>query len=435
MIIARRSFTQMKKTLILGMALFLAIPFTACNGGSKSNFKDYSYKDELEDTEKYAVLANMQAKLGEVSSMEGTMKINMRNAINSLEEEVKESVTVYSNHGYEAKGSDKIKRSEEGLTKQTEETTSELSFLVEDANLIIQRDESSEDGVEFHTFAAPEENAGEYFDKSVALQLYSNLSTLIAHYNPDAFKVSGGWEFTVSAEQETHTYEMFSDFETIDINRSQWSMVVDKEYRIKTITSFSEQLSNVDPGTGERLKKVEQFQQTVSKTEYKYGKKKAGNFTAVKDEFSSGYLKDLAVTVASVGFTKPAEEWVPATQASGEVAKRIIQKGAKEAHFEAMYSINSGALAERTGALIQLTGTAMHALKDDEPKAISAYVTGEVENVTVTTIAEVPYLMFAEEYYTGSMMYVEFDIAFEAGDAGATVSNLVIKLIPPVVNI
>ena len=116
MIIARRSFTQMKKTLILGMALFLAIPFTACNGGSKSNFKDYSYKDELEDTEKYAVLANIQAKLGEVSSMEGTMKINMRNDINSLEEEVKESVTVYSNHGYEAKGSEKIKRSEEGLT-------------------------------------------------------------------------------------------------------------------------------------------------------------------------------------------------------------------------------------------------------------------------------------------------------------------------------
>ena len=432
MIIARRSFTQMKKTLILGMALFLAIPFTACKGGGNKGFKDYTYKkDKLEDTEKYALLFDIQAKMGDVSSIVETSKVVTKDAINSFEQEVKSSMTVFSNHGYEAKSTTKTKRTDEGVTRTIEETTKGVSYLEEEAHLAISKMEN-EDGVQFETYAMPEENAGEYFDQMMALTMYAGVASEIATIEPDAFKVDGGWEFVKSFELEGHVYDDYTNVETINIMRSQWVMTVDKEYKIKAITTFAEELSNEDPETGEHLKKVQQFYQENSKTEYKYGKKKAGSFSDISNEFSTGYLEELNVAVTAIAFTKPAEEWVPTPAAPVQVAKKITQTGAKAAHFEGVYQLNTGLGAERTGALIQLTGTAQHKFNDTEPKAISLYVSGEAEKVSVTTIAEVPYLMLAEEYYTGTMMYVEFDIAYEAGDAGATVSNLVIKLIPPV---
>ena len=381
----------MKKTKILILSAITALAFSGCSGKKGGNFKEYDFKEKISNAEMYSVLAQAKDKLNDISVIEQTTNSTYNSKYHVVKGEEKETTTIFNNRGKKIETKHQSTETEDNVTYKESWNKNELAFYEPTSKLAITQTEHSLDGTSFEYMNFQEGKEEEQFDYMMISSLSDLLSPHFAQQGLQAYKQGKGYSFLTSSVQENRNpvMEGFSIRYEISIHREQSVMEINDKFEITSYKIFADWQYNRDPGTGEWNSgdKVKTVSTDETKYSFKYGNKKAGDYSAVIANLNSGLIlpgNDVAAT--SFGFDKVAEEWVATPYASPHtLAKEWKMDSEKVAHFKGAFFFEDELPSTRYGIQLRVTAQAAKSLTDQEGYAFSQDINAQVDGAEIVS--------------------------------------------------
>ena len=427
----------MKKTKILILSAITALAFSGCSGGSKSgNFKEYNFKEDLSDAEMYSVLVQAKDKLNDISVIEQTTNSTYNSKYHVAKGEEKETTTIFSNRGMKAEIKYQNTETNDNVTYKESWTQNALMFYEPTSKLAVSKSEHSLNGTSFQFMAFQEGKEEEQFDYMMNTTLYSVLSGHFTQQGLQAYKQGKNYSFLTSSVQETRNpiMEGFSIRYEISIHREQSVMEINDKFEVTSYRVFTDFQYNRDPQTGEWNSgdKVKTVETNEIKLNFKYGNKKAGDYSAVTANLNSGYIADHHINATPFGFDKPAEEWVATPYADLDpIAQEWKMDSEKTAHYKGAFFFENEIPSQRYGIQLRVSAHAAKSLTDETGYAFSQDIAVPVDGAETVSAETYSRYMFAQQYGYTTTVYVEFDLNYIGGEKGVEIANAVVKLLPP----
>ena len=422
----------MKNKFLLGMALLLALPLTGCNSG----LKKYSFKEQLTDSEKYSLIANVTSCIDNISSMTTTGSSKTKTALTKDETKINQKVSLFSN-GMKEETTTKTSNEKAEITIKDEVTTTISYFYDEGSKKAVNYSDDSKDGVSFfvNTFKEGKESEefASYLHNNLAYELYTTLSK----NNLKAYKGKNkGYALLVSSENEKHSFvqNVGKVIEVIDKQTNQTVILINKNYEVTEYITNSSHYTNKDPETNEYSKSVKLVTDVSSTTKFKYGSRKAGDFSAIVNQLNAGYLDYLNVNINTSKFELNADEkyayaYSSSVKTTSEELK-VVAPG--KAHYQGTFSLSGG--ASRTGFSVNVTGEAIPNLnaKVEDIKAINFNVSEDIANTTkIADDAGNNHYMLDEGFSDYTIVFLEFDISYAINEKNAAIENIKTTFVSP----
>lgn len=424
----------MKKKLILGMTLLLALPLVGCN--ESNGLKKYSFKDELTDAERYSLLSNV------VNAVDGILNINITqttktsSAMKSSEEKITYKTECFSNGKKETyKISTKSVNSKITIQEDVDRTIT--TYFEPGSKSEVYYAEDSKEGLAFYCYGLDEEKPEEEFAFSQHEALVGQIYGMLTQQNLKAYRTNkNGYAILSSSLTENHSYvtNIGKFVEKVTKAESQNVILVNKNFQITEAYMTSKTQTNQDPDTKEYLSSLKTTAEEEGSAKFKYGTRKNGDFSSITNEINKGYIEGLEVFVGTSTFelneeTKTYE--VENSSDANQVAKTLKRVAPGKYHFEGTFRLKGD--GGRIGFHVNLLGEAIPNLSAevDDIADIEYQLNGKIDNTTsVLDENELNHYMMPEEYTHQPLVTISFDVAYSTNENNVVVDGIQVSYIP-----
>lgn len=424
----------MKKVFLLPV-LLLGLSLVSCGSGSgsKSDFKDRKYVDELTNAEAAELLAEARIKLNDVSSISAKSNSVTERDNYKLEEVGEEKITVYSEGG--AHGETKLTRksTDQGVSYEHKEENVSDSFFdkktVESVDHYYYMAYQLTDGEEMATGTEIPEAYYNLMPKMMSKSLAETYLGITGFATADAYELKdGSHEFVVSTITESHTGVEWGVGvkELITITRTQNVLTISKEGKITKAELFTESQRNRDSVTQAWYSSVKTVSKTTTSLEVKYDTKESGASRA--NELKSKIVGAMSAPELKVFFYAVVGETATPVGYAGVSLNYAIRTGINS--FKVGYEFDAADMAGFNAVSFEASSSVLKAVPAEGESckakfAPSISMTGWSNKTLTVSDESVPMLVAGEGAETHAGL-LEFDITASA--TGIVVSNVVLSL-------
>ena len=284
----------MKKTLYIILITLIVFLLCGCNNYRSGKFNEkLSFGEELTNEKKEEIIKNIKDKWLSFSKV--AVKIESKNELK--EEYYNENVTyeyaAYKNSLIHVDVEDKIDSYEDGIKiKKVEKSTRDIWDYAEGSKVMERI--TRRNGTTYNLVYSYSETEKKEASKQVYLKALDMLSQLIANMNNmDVYEEKGSFVFIASAKNENYSGIAWGNEtkEKHTLSQTQKIIVVNKDYEIEKMLSFSEQYTNQDPVTNEWYRKDKKISYTSIEVKVTYKETKEN--TELENELNTAYKKSL----------------------------------------------------------------------------------------------------------------------------------------------
>lgn len=285
----------MKKTLYIILITLIVFLLCGCNNYKSGKFNEkLSFGEELTNEKKEEIIKNIKDKWLSFSKV--VVKIESKNELK--EEYYNENVTyeyaAYKNSLIHVDVEDKIDSYEDGIKiKKVEKSTRDIWDYAEGSKVMERI--TRRNGTTYNLVYSYSETEKAEASKQVYLKALDMLSQLIANMNNmDVYEEKGSFVFIASAKNENYSGIAWGNEtkEKHTLSQAQKIIVVNKDYEIEKMLSFSEQYTNQDPDTNEWYRKDKKISYTSIEVKVTYKDTKENK--ELENELNDAYKKMLS---------------------------------------------------------------------------------------------------------------------------------------------
>lgn len=284
----------MKKTLYIILIAFILVILTGCNNYKSGKFNEkLEFGEELTDEQATEVIKKVKEKWLSFSKV--TVKAESKNELKEeyYNENITYEYTAYKNSLVHIDVEDKIDSYEDGIKiKKVEKSTRDIWNYKEGSKIMEKIARRS--GTTYNLVYSYNESEQAEAGKNAYLKVLDMLQQTISNMNNmDVYEQNGSYIFISSAKNENYSGVAWGNEtkEKHTLSQTQKIIVVNKDYEIEKMLSYSEQYTNQDPVTNEWYRKDKKISYTSIEVKVTYKDTKEN--TELENELNTAYKKSL----------------------------------------------------------------------------------------------------------------------------------------------